>query len=111
MKTQGRRCGLALGALMLCGGALAQDAATLRVRSLAATCANCHGSEGRAVSGAAVPGLAGMPADYLAAQMQAFRSGTRPATVMHQIARGYSETQVAQLAAYFSKQAVSEQAR
>jgi len=34
--------------------AAAQDAGALRLKALAATCANCHGTEGRAVDGAAV---------------------------------------------------------
>ena len=84
--------------------AQAQDAKTLQVRGLAATCANCHGSDGRAVQGAAVPGLAGMPAVYLVEQMKAFKSGARQATVMHQISKGYSDLQIDQMAAYFAAQ-------
>jgi len=84
--------------------AQAQDAKALQVRALAATCANCHGTGGRAVQGAAVPGLAGMPAAYMVEQVKGFRSGTRPATVMHQISKGYSEAQIEQLAAYFAAQ-------
>lgn len=101
-----RRVAVATALLLpLFGGtAAAQEADTLRLRSLAATCANCHGTDGRAVAGAEVPGLAGQPAAYLIEQMNAFRSGARPATVMHQIARGYSDAQVAQLAAFFAAQ-------
>ena len=84
--------------------AQAQDAKTLQGRGLAATCANCHGSDGRAVQGAAVPGLAGMPAGYLVEQMKAFKSGARQATVMHQISKGYSDLQIDQMAAYFAAQ-------
>lgn len=94
-------------ALLLAGVALpatAQDAKALQVRSLAATCANCHGTHGRAVEGAAVPGLAGMPAAYLVEQLKAFKAGTRPATVMHQLAKGYSDAQVDQIAAYYAAQ-------
>ena len=76
----------------------------LYVQSLAATCANCHGTEGRALNGAAVPGLAGRSADELVAQMKAFRSGERKATIMHQIAKGFSETQTQLLADYFAAQ-------
>ena len=83
-------------------GAQPADAQALRARSLAATCAQCHGTDGRAVAGAAVPGLAGMPAPYLAEQMKAFKSGTRPASVMHQLAKGYSDAQIGALAAYFA---------
>jgi cytochrome subunit of sulfide dehydrogenase len=84
--------------------ALAQDAKALHLKSLAATCANCHGTQGKAVEGASVPGLAGMPASYIAEQMRAFKSGARPATVMHQLAKGYSEAQIDAIAAYFAAQ-------
>lgn len=82
----------------------AQDAQSLRLSSLAATCANCHGTGGRSIDDAAVPGLAGMPASYAVDQMRAFKSGARPATVMHQIAKGYSDVQIEQIAVYFAAQ-------
>lgn len=78
----------------------AQDA--LHIKSLAATCANCHGTAGQAVAGSANVSLAGLDKDYLAAQMKAFKSGARPATVMHQLAKGYSDAQIDTMAAYFS---------
>jgi sulfide dehydrogenase cytochrome subunit len=34
--------------------------------------------------------------------MRAFRDGQRPATVMHQIAKGYTDAQIDVLAAWFS---------
>ena len=80
------------------------EAKQLYVQSLAATCANCHGTEGHALSGATVPGLAGHSADELVAQMKAFRSGERKATIMHQIAKGFSESQTQLLAEYFAGQ-------
>ena len=89
---------LALGT----AGAFAQSAEALYVRSLAATCANCHGTDGRAVNGSAVPGIAGLPRDYIAAQMLAFKNGQRQATVMHQLAKGYSDAQIQQIATYFA---------
>lgn len=76
----------------------------LYLRSLAATCANCHGTDGRAVEGSAVPGIAGLPREYLAAQMLAFKNGQRQATVMHQLSKGYSDAQIQQIAAYFAAQ-------
>lgn len=84
--------------------AQAQDARALQLASLAGTCAACHGTQGKAVPDAAVPGLAGMPATYMVEQLKAFKSGARPATVMHQIAKGYSDAQIEQLAAYFAAQ-------
>jgi cytochrome subunit of sulfide dehydrogenase len=83
---------------------LAQDAQTLNTRALAATCANCHGTQGQAVPNASVPGLAGLPASYVAEQMKAFKAGTRPATVMHQLAKGYSDAQIDAIAAYYAAQ-------
>jgi len=88
--------------LLIGGAACGQTAQTLQTRSLAATCANCHGTDGKAVQGAAMVPLAGLSKDYIVEQMQAFREGRRPATVMHQIAKGYSVEQVEVLAAYFA---------
>lgn len=85
-------------------GALAQSAQELNIRSLAATCANCHGTNGKAQDGSAVVSLAGLPKDYIVAQMAAFKSGARPATVMHQLAKGYSDAQIEQIAGYFAAQ-------
>jgi cytochrome c553 len=93
-----------LALAILCSAAQAQDAKTLYLRSLAATCANCHGTAGRPVLNPAVPGLAGIPAVYMIEQMKAFKSGARSASVMHQLAKGYSDAQIEQLAAYFSAQ-------
>lgn len=85
-------------------GAASPEAQRLYMRSMAATCAHCHGTEGRAVEGEALVRLAGMPRDYLLTQLMAFRTGDRKATIMHQITRGYSELQLEQLAQYFSAQ-------
>ena len=76
----------------------AQDAGS----GLAATCAMCHGTSGHSVGGN-VP-LAGMPKDEMVSKFKAFRSGAMPATVMHQIAKGYTDSQLEQLAAFFAAQ-------
>ena len=80
--------------------AAAQDTAS---RNLAAGCAICHGTEGRAVTKDVIP-LAGLPREHIVAQMKAFRDGTRPATVMHQIAKGYNDRQIEALAGWFAAQ-------
>lgn len=99
---------IALSAALLAagfgGGAQAQDAAALRLQSLAASCTACHGTDGRAQAEGAMPRIAGLEAGYFAEQMRAFREGRRPATVMHQIAKGYSDAQIDALAAYFAAQ-------
>ena len=82
-----------------------QESEKLHQRTNAAMCANCHGSEGRTVENSAVPPLAGLPRDYLIQQMQAYKDGSRKATVMHQISKGFSDAQIASFADYFSAQA------
>ena len=71
-------------------------------RNLAATCANCHGTTGNA-RGDMKP-LAGMPADKLVALMADYRAGNLPATIMHQIVKGYTEDQIRLIAAHFAVQ-------
>lgn len=93
---------LSLGGLLLGSAVQAKDPATLRLRSLAATCAQCHGTDGQAVEGEALIRLAGLPQDYILSQLMAFRSGQRPATIMHQITKGYSQEQLETLAQYFA---------
>jgi cytochrome subunit of sulfide dehydrogenase len=83
----------------LAPGLLAQEAA----QRLAAPCAVCHGTDGRAATNDLVP-LAGLPREHIAGQLRAFRDGQRPATVMHQIAKGYSDAQIDALAAWFASQ-------
>jgi cytochrome subunit of sulfide dehydrogenase len=73
------------------------------VRSLAANCAACHGTNGNSVGGA-VAGLAGLDKDYFVNQMKLFKEGKREATLMHQIAKGYSDAEISALAGYFSTQ-------
>ena len=74
------------------------------VRSLAANCAACHGTDGKSAGGS-YPGLAGMTKEYFLNQVKAFREGKREATVMHQISKGYTDAEMAALADYFAAQA------
>ena len=99
---QQRLCAVAVLAMAMLASAHAQDARAVQLKSLAATCGSCHGTDGKAVDGAAVPGLAGVPAVHMIEQMKAFRTGARQATVMHQIVKGYSDAQIEQLAAHFA---------
>jgi cytochrome c553 len=85
-------------------GALAQGADLDLGRNLAAACANCHGTNG--VSQKGMPNLAGQQQTYLAQQMRDFKAGKRPATIMHQIAKGYTDEQIDAVAAYFSAQRI-----
>jgi cytochrome c553 len=84
--------------------ASAQSKDQLYIAGVAATCATCHGTLGNATSGSAVVSLAGMPAANMILQMKAFKDGSRSATVMHQLSKGYSDAQVAMIANYFAVQ-------
>jgi sulfide dehydrogenase cytochrome subunit len=105
---------LAIGLLCATGQAHAQagastaEAQAMQLRSLAATCAQCHGTDGRsAVENSLVPPLAGLPESRFRERMAAFRSepsGAPGATVMPQLAKGFSAAQIAQLAAWFAAQ-------
>ena len=103
MTSQGRIALLfATGATLVAASlpARAQDANL--ARNLAATCANCHGTNGHAVGD--MKPLAGMPADKMLAMLADFRSGAMPATIMHQIVKGYTEPQLQAIAAFFAAQ-------
>ncbi len=106
MKTTAFTFMLALQGLAAASLSQAQTspAQALYHRSLAASCANCHGTDGRAVQGSNVPALAGMDKTYFVTQMRAFKDGTRPATVMHQISKGFSDAQIEVLGGYFAAQ-------
>jgi cytochrome c553 len=94
---------LAAGATLLLGALSAQaQTDALQNRSMAAACANCHGTNGNAVSG--MVALAGYDRAALVKNMADFKSGARPATIMHQLAKGYSEAQIDAIATYFAAQ-------
>jgi cytochrome c553 len=82
--------------------AAAQGSDPNLARNLAATCANCHGTNG--VSVGEVDSLAGKPKDEIARKMQDFKAGRRPATVMGQLAKGYTDEQIELMAGWFAAQ-------
>jgi cytochrome c553 len=91
-------CAAALALAPLVANAQDKNAA----RDLAASCAMCHGTDGRSVGG--YEPLAGMAKSDLVRKLTGFRSGTTPATVMHQISKGYTDQQIQLIAEYFSAQ-------
>jgi cytochrome subunit of sulfide dehydrogenase len=95
-----RRSLVLSGLLAAAGLAQAQDVHL--ARNLAATCANCHGTNGQA-RGDMKP-LAGVPAGKIVAMLADFKSGNQPATIMHQIAKGYTDEQIRLMAGFFAAQ-------
>lgn len=89
---------IAGGALTVASAWASADA--LQLRGMAASCSGCHGISGIAQQG--MESLAGQPKDELLKKMLDFKSGKKPATLMHQLSKGYSDEQLEQLAGYFS---------
>jgi sulfide dehydrogenase cytochrome subunit len=81
----GRRAAAAVvaAACLAAGSALAAGPAPAG----ATACSGCHGASPAASVG---PPIAGRPAAELSAAMEEFRTGSRPATVMQRIARGFT---------------------
>ncbi|KRB68041.1 hypothetical protein ASE07_10155 [Noviherbaspirillum sp. Root189] len=91
--------------LLLFGPPLANAAEQIdHGRRLYATCAACHGTDGRSQGAGGLRQLVGQSRDALVASMKAFRSGQREATIMHQIARGYSDEQIDLIAGFLAAQ-------
>jgi len=89
--------------LCLSAAALAADNASLTpFPYFVANCVNCHAEESRGKS--AIPNIAGRDKDYLETALRAFKDGSKQATIMHQLAKGYTDEEIAVLADYFSRQ-------
>lgn len=72
--------------------------------SKSAVCAGCHGANGISQAGI-FPNLAGQKAEYLIAQLVAFKAGDRTSAnsaMMIPMAAGLSNQDMLDLAAYFS---------
>jgi sulfide dehydrogenase cytochrome subunit len=89
---------IALGSASVAAGAAEQ----LSGRDIAASCANCHGTDGR--SQGKMPNLARRDKAEIVRYVSEFRDGKRPSTVMQQLAKGYTDAQIEAAAAYFAAQ-------
>ncbi|MCK6451546.1 MAG: cytochrome c [Alphaproteobacteria bacterium] len=88
---------IVIGASMGSLPAAAQD----KPFALALSCAACHGTDGK--SPGSIPTIGGRSAKEIKESLIAFKSGTRPSTVMKRLAEGYTDQDIDALAAYFSK--------
>lgn len=66
----------------------------------AASCLGCHTA---ASDGSPVPSLGGFTAEQMVTAMRAFRSGSRPATVMDRIAKGFSDEEIEAIAGWYGR--------
>ncbi|MDQ5907781.1 MAG: cytochrome subunit of sulfide dehydrogenase [Pseudomonadota bacterium] len=95
---------LSMAALALLAGPAAAQQDPNLARNLVANCANCHGTNGKAVPGAGMEPIAGEPKEKLVKKIKEYRSGVRPATVMHQISKGYTDEQIDLIAGFLAAQ-------
>ena len=79
------------------------DASNLYKRGLAATCANCHGTDGKGVVDGGMPLINNLTSEQMLAQLKAFKSGAREGTIMPQLAKGYSDEQLETIANQLGK--------
>lgn len=89
-------------AASLLGAATLAQAQVDQVKVWAAACANCHGTNGHAQPG--MEALAGKDKDEMLQKLLDFKAGRKPATLMHQLTKGYSDDELRALAAYFAAQ-------
>jgi len=87
------------------GIALAQntDASNLYRRGLAATFANCHGTDGKGVLDGGMPLINNLTSEQMLTQLKAYKSGAREGTIMPQLAKGYSDEQLETIANQLGK--------
>ena len=87
--------GVAVGA----AGLAPPPAAAADVQVLANSCSGCHTTSDTLTT--AIPRIRGLPEPVFLEAMRAFRAGQRAATVMDRLAKGLTEDEIRQLAAYF----------
>ena len=94
--------------LLMVGSALSVFSVTSQAadpnagRNLSATCALCHGTDGKGVG--AFPALAGQDKAVLAIKLKDFKAGKGSPTIMHQLSKGFSDEQIDLMAVHFSTQ-------
>ena len=79
------------------------DASQLYKNGLAATCANCHGTNGNGVIGASMPLINVFTRSQMLTQLQAYKNGSREGTIMPQLTKGYTDEQLETIAIQLGK--------
>ncbi len=94
----------AIIAMILCAPliARAESAQELYDSMIGNACAQCHGTGGQSNDNLLAP-LKGMDRNHLIASMKNYRDNKTDATVMHQLAKGFNDSQLESLANFFNK--------
>lgn len=83
---------------MLVAGAVS----AANIEGLARTCNNCHGTGGVSV-GHSMPSIAGLSESYLKNILMEWKTGARASANMTRLIKGYTDDEIAGLAAYYAK--------
>jgi sulfide dehydrogenase cytochrome subunit len=89
----------AISALSVWQTVLGDDFKRPKPATIALACGGCHGTYGQGMG--SIPAIRGIPESEFIRAMQEFQSGSRPATVMDRIARGYQHEDFVGLARFF----------
>lgn len=104
-----RRLWLAAGALALAGAALAQDDEARARQIIGGSCFLCHGAEGESAS-EVFPRLAGQNAEYVAKQLENFKSGKRQSTAMAPMVEKLTPEDMAALGRFYASRPPHQEA-
>lgn len=74
--------------------------------SVSAPCQSCHGNHGNQTAGAIIPKLAQQVAPYIDKQLHNFKAGDRKNSIMSSMAAPLTDTDIRNIAAYFSDQRI-----
>jgi cytochrome c553 len=96
---------MALIALGFCATALAQTDEARAKKIISSSCFICHGDTGVATS-ELFPRLAGQHHEYIAKQLENFKSGTRKSSAMREMAAKLTSDDMLALGKYFEKQSI-----
>jgi cytochrome c553 len=93
-----------LGLSLISSPSFAQTSASnMNNRSLAATCANCHGTDAVVVPNSGMPAIGQLNKDEMLAKLMAYKSGAQQGTIMPQLAKGYTDEQLNTIASVLGK--------
>jgi sulfide dehydrogenase cytochrome subunit len=90
-----------IAALALLGGHPVALADARVSKALSVPCNGCHGPDGVS-PGVSIPSIAGLDSEFMTKVLEQYRDGSRQATIMNRIARGYKTYELRKIAGYFS---------
>lgn len=91
---------LAAAVILVIGSTAAMAADDTQTRSLAASCSNCHGTNGQAKDG--MESLAGKGRDEMLKKLLDFKTGKKPASIMHQLSKGYTDEELTRIVDFYA---------